>query len=213
MNQRKPNRPLWSWLALAILLCISALVVSTGTAFARYRTEKTKDITFSVRELEQAWLGKYCTITQENQTETEVFQPQETFSWETVDGVTQLELVVANGVSEDRYAKRDLEVRFRLLATLGVLNDMEPAEMHVTITEQGQSETIQAVPTSIVEGTALHHTYGDGWVYTIQNADGEVTRILPGDRFSDIKLTITMIGVTPQEAAQLKTLLLSRVTG
>lgn len=213
MNQRKPNRPLGHTLALAALLCICVLVVSTGTAFARYRTEKTKDITFSVRELEQAWFGKYCTITQEDQTETEVFQHQENFSWETVDGASQLELVVANGMSEDRYAKRDLEVRIRILATLGVLNDMEPAEISLTITEQGQSETIQAVSTAIVEGTALHHTYGDGWIYTIQNADGEVTRTLPGDRFSEIGLTITIKGVTPQEAAQVQPLLLSRVTG
>ena len=218
MNQRKPNRSLWYTLGLGVLLCIAALVVSTGTTFARYRTEESKDLTFAVRELEQARIGVFRKITEEEATEarpvgTEVFQPMETLDLETVNGIQRLQFVIANGEAKDTFSQSDLEVQLRLLATLTFWNGMEPAEIKLTITQSGETETMQAVPTPIVEGTALYYTHGGGWVYTLQDTEGEITWTLPGGDFSYIDVTVTLENVTAQQEGKLSPQITSRVAG
>lgn len=213
MNQRKPNSSLRYSLGLSIVLCIAALVISMGTSFARYRTEKNGDLTFAVREGTSVYVGTIQTDTIQG---TEVFQPQDELYWEYVDGSAQLNMVIANGPSMSQYAIRDMEVQFRFVGTLAFWQGMEPARMYVTIPSEKDpnvTETLQAVATPIAEGTALHYEYGDGVLYTIQDANGEIARILPGGKFSGIEVTITMENLTTEDAAQLSSLITSRVVG
>lgn len=213
MNQRKPNSSLRYSLGLAIVLCTAALVISMGTTFARYRTEKNAELTFAVREEASVWVG---TIQTDTVAGTEVFQPQDELYWEYADNAARLNMVIANGTSESLYAGRDLEVQFRFVGTLAFWQGMEPAKMYVTIPSEKDPnvmETLQAVATPIVEGTALHYKYGDGLLYTIQDANGEIARILPGGKLSCIEVTITMENLTTEDAAQLSPLITSRVVG
>ena len=211
MNQRKPNSSAWYSLGLGVLLCTAFLVISTGTAFARYRTERTKTVAFAVREIDRIVLGNWHTITEEEATDsltagTKVLQEQTMLPLENVDGTYRLTIVVGNGTSDADHSERDQRVQLRLVGPLGMLTDMEPAEMKLTMPSKEDpavTETVQAFPIRIEDGTALDYTYGDGWVYTFQTEEGELTWDLPGDQFSYIELTITMGGISSVDAAAL----------
>lgn len=210
MNQWKPNKRQWYALGLVVLLCMAFLVVSTGTSFARYRTEKQKDITFEVREPEQLCLGTFQTITQEDGTVVaeNVFTPTEILAWETTGDTSQLTFTVANGVSEEAFSKKDQKIRVSLIGTLGLWTGTETVELYLNVpseTEPEKTEKLQTMVTPITEGTVLYHTYGPGWIYSFQNSDEEeLSWILPGGAFSYVTLTVTMEGATPQEAASLQ---------
>lgn len=178
MNQRKPNRIVWYSLALALLLCTAFLVTSTGTAFARYRTERSAKVTFEVREPEQICLG---TLALDGTFRTSL--P----AWTTGDDVPTLTLAVANGTSADECSQRDQIFSLRLVGTLG----METAPMYLTL--PGEETQITATITPITEGTALYHTHGGGWIYTFLDEEGEeLSWTLPGGELSHVSLTVTM---------------------
>lgn len=218
MNQRNKKHSLWYSLGLGVLLCIAVLVVSTGTAYARYRTERTKTVKFAVREREQIVLGtELHTVTSEEATDelpegTVVLEAQENLVWEDVDGTSRLTVVIGNGTSKYQYSQRDQQVQVRLLGTLGVWDGEKPVEMKLTVEQAENTEELLAVSSSLEEGTALHYTFGDGWVYTFQSEEGELRWELPGGGFNTIRLSITMEGVTPNEAAALQFLVTAEVT-
>jgi len=219
MNQWKPNTSLWYSLGLGVLLCIAVLVVSTGTAYARYRTERTETVTFAVREPEQICLGTIHTVSREEATEdlpagTEVFTPTQQLQWETVEGVTQLNLAIANGISDTDFSRGDQKVRLQLLGTLGLWTGAETVKISLAYPpEAEETETLQAMVTPIVEGSVLYHTHGPGWIYSFQNTEGELSWTLPGGEFSYINLTVIMEGATLQEAATLQPRVTAEVIG
>lgn len=212
MNQKKTNSVLWYFLGLAVLLCIAALAASTGTAFARYRTERSADITFEVRALPQASIGIWQTGSQEEeiaaqQAETKQFQSMQFLEWETVDGGARLNLTIANGVSDTVFAQEDMKVTLRLLGTLGLWTGEEAAKLNLYFPSQdesGETEMMQAAVSPIVEGTPLYHTHGPGWIYTFQETDGELSWTLPGGQFSYVDLMITVEGAVLMESAALQ---------
>ena len=209
MNQRNKKHSLWYSLGLGVLLCIAALVVSTGTTYARYRTERTGTVKFAVQEPEQILLGTLHTITDAEATEelpkgTVVLQKQDTLYWENVDGTRRLTPVIGNGSSEYQYSQRDQQVQLRLLGSLGLSTGEGPVKMYLEIPSEEDPETtesLQAVAVPIEPGTALYYTFGSGWVYTFQGTEGELYWTLPGGAFNTIQLTITMEGVPSQEEA------------
>lgn len=213
MNQRKPNKSLWYSLGLAVLLCAAFLVVATGTTLARYRTEREAEITFEVRAPAQICLGTVRTITAEEATEdlkadTEVFDPTVEPAWETVEDVPQITFAVANGTSTTDFSNRDQKLQLRLIGTLGVWTGTQPASMHLLLPAEDGSDTvnkIQATVTPIAEGTVLHQTHGDGWIYTFQDAnEEELSWTLPGGELSYISLTVTMEGAVLSDPSLLQ---------
>ena len=106
MNQRKPNRIVWYSLVLILVLCAGFAAVSTGTAFARYRSELRGDVTFEVREPEYVCLG----IPGEKNT----FQTEEP-QWIREGGVAQMTFAVANGTSDADCSRQDQKVYVRFL--------------------------------------------------------------------------------------------------
>ena len=219
MNQRNKKHSQWYSLGLGVLLCIAVLAASTGTAYARYRSERTETVEFAVREQEpdQIVLGtELHTLTSAEATEelpagTVVLQAQEP-QWETVNGVSRLSLVIGNGTSEYQYSQQDQQVQVRLLGTLGVWDGEKPAEMYLTIEETENTEKMLAAAIRIEKGTALYNTFGDGWVFTFRGEEGELSWELPGGKFSTIKLTITTEGGAFETAAGLWPQVTAKVT-
>lgn len=195
MNQRKTNNSPWYSLGLAVLLCVAFLVVATGTTLARYRAEREKGITFAVREPEQICMGTTRAISAEEGTEVlpagkEVFDPDGVPQWETVEGVTQLSLAVANGISETEFSEKDQKIRLRLIGTLGLWTETETASIYL-LSEDGSGTKIKATVTPITKGTALYNTHGEGWIYTFQDAEGEeLSWTLAGGELSYISMTV-----------------------
>lgn len=222
MSQRKPNRKAWYSLALSVLLCVGILVLATGTAFARYRAERREDIGFRVRVPDQVHFGTVSTVPEETEPEdetqatdpaeptgeteppvmVEVFTPSEQLKWETEDGVTRLEFAVANGVSEDDYSARDQAVRLRVIGSLGIWNGTKTPTLSLVLPpEEGSEEEVVVTATvaPFAEGTALKMTYGDGWLYTFLDEQGEeLFWELPGGELSFITMTIVIEGEVPE---------------
>lgn len=207
MNQWKPNKRLWYAAILTVLLGMAFLVTSTGTAYARYRTEYKEQISFEVREHELISLGTMQMQTQEDGTAKEVFVPTDSLSWETTGDYSQMTFVVANGISETEFSRRDQQINVRILGTLGLWTGTEAVRLylHMPSEEEGTVEKLQAKVTAIEDGTALSYTHGPGWLYSFQNSDTEeLSWTLPGGKFSYITLTISKDASTAQETATLQ---------
>lgn len=188
MNDRKPRKALYL-LCLAGLLCVGLLAVCVGTAYARYRDERQVGVTFQVREPETVRLGTVL---------DGVFTPADTLQWAVSDGAAKLEFTVANGESAESYSARDQVAQLTMIGTLGILQDGKTPELSVTYLvqegEQTQEKTAVGKATPIVEGTALYHSYGAGWVYrfyeTVGDEERELTWELPGGQLSWVTLTV-----------------------
>lgn len=213
MNRRKPNITLWYSLGLAVLLCVAFLVVATGTTLARYRAEREAEITFEVREPEQICLGTVRTVTEEEATEdlkagTEVFDASTAPVWENVENVPQITFAVANGTSATDYSQRDQKLQLRLIGTLGFWTGEGTANMYLLLPAEDGTDTvnkIQATVTPIPEGTVLHQTNGDGWIYTFQDVNKEeLSWTLSGGELSYISLTVTMEGAVLSDPSLLQ---------
>lgn len=216
-------------LGLALVLCIGALVISVGTAYARYRDERQVKLEFQVREPERVLLG---TMVVEEEDGGETFQPldtanNETLVWE-IDpdtGIYTLQFAVANGEAETSYSTRDQAIRLNVIASLGIAQEPATAEEEgntenqetteaqtlseeenlpkVTVTfvpqrGSGEEREVQARAAQIVKGTALYHTFGEGWLFsfyeTVGDEERELTWELSGGKLSHIVLTVEMEG-------------------
>jgi len=187
MNQRKPNRIVWYSLGLVLLLCSAALVLSTGTAFARYRSELEKGVTFEVREMEQIHLGS----TTNDEAGNLVFSTASP-KWIKGQENVQMDLAVANGTApqEHEYSQRDQQICLQLIGSVGLWDGEDAAKIVLT---QKDGQTFQATATPITKDTALYHTHGAGWIYTFQDAEGEeLSWTLHGGELSFVCLTITV---------------------
>ena len=209
MNRRKQNKRL---LGLAVLLYGSVLVVSLGSAMARYRTSINNTVTFEVRSPAQICLGieKTFSTEVENDGETQTvitksFVPEGELIWSDPDGdgKDQLELAIANGVSDEDFSKRKQQINLRLISSLGAVIPSK-AEMPITATDlylRIPSETevsgfveYKASADTIVEGTSLYNDYGEGWVYTFSIEEEELSWVLYGGKLDYITMTLVMDG-------------------
>ena len=227
MNQRKPNRSLWYSLGLASLLCIAFLVTATGPALARYRSEREVQLTYEVRPPERIALGTLRPATADEATEDRkegdlIFDASILPEWETVDGGMQMDLVVANGVSDTVYSARDQKLTVRLVGTVGLpapnqtqtsedpeaAAETQTAENPFTVTlvlppesAGGTPTKLQAVQTPIIPGTPLYTTVGEGWIFTFVNEEGvEPFWMLPGGKWNWVTITLTMQGEAAEAA-------------
>lgn len=214
MNQRKPNIKAWYSLVLVMLLCIGLLAAATGTTLARYRAEREAEITFRVRPPEQIQLGT-VEVTEEGDppVSTEYFEAATRLKWVTENNVTQLSFAVANGSDEKTYSTRDQKVLIRMVGSVG-LGSTPPTLILTLPPEEGETEakTVTGTATALVEGTALHYTYGEGWLYTFLDTDGEeLFWELPGGELSYIGLTVTIDGTVPDDPSLLQPYVVAQV--
>ena len=99
-----------------------------------------------------------------------------------------MELVVANGSSEEYFYAADQQFHLYLLGSLGLGTETEfpNIELRVPSEEDPESyEVFQATINRIEEGTTLYHSVGSGWVIRFQNENGqEPSWILKGGSLS-----------------------------
>lgn len=181
MGQRKPNRKNWYSLGLAALLCTALLVITTGTTFARYRAEKERGIYFKERVPDKIHIGTVSVIPAEGEateepdatpSTEEVFIANNRLIWKTENQITKLDFAVANGISTSDYSARDQKVRLRMIGNLGNWTGTQPPMLYLSEGDN-QKAPIAATIQPIEEGSAIHLMYGDGWVYTFLNEEGE----------------------------------------
>lgn len=182
---RQKNSLLRHLLCLALLLCMAALVIATGTTYARYRTDAEAEILFEVKTPSQIVIGTVLTDAEGN----EEFYPNGIQGWKTEGNTATLEIAVSNGSSGN--SVKDQEIRFRLIGGLGFSVGEGTAEVTLKITEDGSEKIFYAEAEKILENTALHFEHGDGWVFTFFDENGkEFSRILEGGKSSYIKMSI-----------------------
>lgn len=182
---RQKNSLLRHLLCLALLLCMAALVIATGTTYARYRTDAEAEILFEVKTPSQIVIGTVSTDAEGN----EEFDPSGIPGWKTEGNTATLEIAVSNGSSGNGI--KDQEIRFRLIGGLGLSVGEGTAEVTLKITEDGSEKIFYAEAKKILENTALHFEHGDGWVFTFFEENGkEFSRILEGGKTSYIKMSI-----------------------
>lgn len=215
MKQSKPNRMRWYCLGLTALLSIAFLVAATGTTLARYRAQREEEIQISVRQPEQIHLGTVNILTDEEPATgedapevTEQFVATTDLTWETQEGVAQLKFAVANGTTQTDYSARTQQFQLRMIGTLGIWTESQIPILKLTLfpEEGGEQEvTFTATATPIPAGAALHRVYGDGWIYTFLDENGEeVCWQLPGGSLSYLSMTVTAEGELPQTLSLLQ---------
>lgn len=211
MKQLKPNKKAYYLLGLMLFLCIGLCVLSVGTTFARFRDEREQGVLFQVREPERILLGTV---------KDEVFTQADNLEWVIEDGVAQLTFAVANGVSGESYSTRDQLVRLCMVGSLGIAKDGVIPELSVTfVPQRGNSEerTVIAKASPIVEGTALYHSFGSGWLYsfyeTTVEGERELTWELSGGKLSYIVLTVKTDSTISDHAKLLQPLVSAEAIG
>jgi len=225
MDQRKPNMIRWYSLGLAGLLCVSLLVIMTGTTFARYRDEKKRDIYFTPGVPDQIHIGTVSVVTKENDTEEnpneatvvtgEALSPESHLNWERKEDQVQLEFSVGNGLSDLNCSANDQVIRLRMIGSLGLWSGTQVPTLYLELppeVEDGQGIRVAATVRPIVKESALHFEYGDGWVFTFLDEYGEELQWeLAGEELSYVNFTITIDGEITENLTLLQPYVISEV--
>ena len=192
MKTPKKNSTLWYSLGLVLLLCITVPVLATGTAFARYKSDAETETVFAVKEKPVIYTG---TVREDSDGEKS-FEQTDELVWENDGETATLTLAVANGPEEGKsWYKSDQRIRIRIFASLGLWAEKETAEVKIVLpAEEGSEEgrTVQAAAERIKSGTYLHRIYGEGWILTFPDKNGEeIFWDIDGERFSYVTITVT----------------------
>lgn len=243
MNHRKQNLFMWYMMGLTMLLLAVFFILSSVTAFARYRSEVQKDIQYSVRVPDQICLGTIEMLPEDAVQETnpeeesqdgtggeteatdstegsdpadethplkETFVPSDGISWEMENGVARLKFAVANGNAQDSYSERNQVFVVRLLGSLGVFNGTEIAKVQLVRSSSEnpeESELLEATVTQINKETPLYTAFGEGWIFTFLDEQGEelLWRLNGGAfHFTEVTITIENSGMVDPSLLQLQ---------
>lgn len=200
MNQRKLNSSRWYALGLAVVLAAGCMLLSVGTAFARYRLDSERLIPFVSRIPVQVALGILD--------EGGVFDPAGEIAW-TEEVLTEgegdeartrdvyrLTFAISNYQDLVAYDSEDMLVRVRLLGSLDAYSGTSGGTVVLTdgtLLEDGTERQVTATVTPIGEDTALYYAFGKGWVFQFLDEYGrELTWQLEGGKLSCRQLRITL---------------------
>lgn len=199
MNRRKQNISRWYILGLALVLAAGCMLLSVGTAFARYRMDSEEQIHFMPKTFAEVALGVM---------EEDGFNQYGTFGWreeqltETVGGVSQvrkvyrLDFTMANYLEQEGYDDEDMLARVRLVGSLDAWKGSEFGTvvlMDGTLLEDGTPRQVTAAVAPIREDTRLYHTFGMGWEFRFLDQEGqELTWKLEGGTLSCVQVQIIM---------------------
>ena len=207
MNRRKLNISSWYSLGLAVVLMVTCLLLSAGATFARYRSEVGKSIIFKVRQPVTVCLGsvEYG----EGHPEEGRFIRTDEGNWTQDDNDNlHLKFAIANGETELSFEQLDQEVGVRLIGTLGIQSEADDISVMLTFPkadEPEEFETVEAKVVRIAAGSAMHATFGDGWVFCFTDKKGEeLTWTLEGGKLSWTEMELIMEGATPIDTSFLQ---------
>ncbi len=170
-------------LLAVVILLLTAVILSLGLTYARYRTEIVGDLAFSAKPVEQPVLsGQSWNTTQD----ADVL----TFSLEKSAENVRLYLAVSEGV---------------------VISDAVTVSLTLPAAEDGGEETVvQAAAQEIEEGSALHTLFGAGHVFRfVDEVSGQE---LLQDLQADTAYVLTVTGLdTAVEHTSLLRLFIERM--
>lgn len=209
MEQRKLNISLWCMLGIAVVLMVGLLIGSVGTSFARYRAEREETIAFQARAMESIYLGRMEypeedsvdgetdeTVETTEQEKEPVFVADAQNYWVTVDDQTTLDFAVSNGISEEEFAQEDMQVHIRLIGSLGIWDGEDTVELTLLVPNEDDPEKMDEITAEAVRigpESPLYTAFGDGWVFSFPDEDGEeLALVLEGGKQSVIELKLEM---------------------
>ena len=190
MNRKNKNIFRWSALGLSVLLMTTALLLATGTAWARYRAEIDMLLNFKAKKPVTVSVGQI-------DSETSEFTIPGELAWEMTEGQQKLRFAVANCEKADEFPKEDQRFQVRLVGGLGIWTGEAPAAITLTIhadTADGEPTVVEAQPVRIQEETLMYNTFGDGWIFCFLDEDGEeLSWTLEGREFSCRQMDLTIV--------------------
>lgn len=173
-----------------LMICVGLLAASVGITYARYQREYQEGVVFTTRDSDAVCMG----IMQEEQ-----FVRVSQLEWRAEDGYSMLNFAIANGTSETDYSDTDQRVTLCMVGSLGLLKDGELPVVSVFYkTQEGSYQNILAEASPIEKGTALYHTYGEGWLYRFYDPFSEDKKEMSwefsGGAFSCLAMTVKAEG-------------------
>lgn len=224
MERRKVNKSPLIRLGLIAVLMLGCLVTAIGPAQARYKVSDRATAELGIRPLEQIYLGQMVKASADS--EEEVFDETRKGVWQMVDGRVQLEFVVANGVIEQRkdpktgemysaevFAQEDQRALIQLVGDLSVWDGKQKFSVELIApsrVKRGETEVYTAVPQRIDPDSPLYKTFGDGWIFTFVDKDGqELTWLLEGGKLSAVEYVVVLDGISTDQVGHL----MLKVTG
>ena len=122
--------------------------------------------------------------------------PELSKEWIPTNNGVKLDFGVTNG-DADHISQREQSYVIRLVTSLSV---EDPEKLSVILywwDAAGEIHWATGVPVPIQEGSMLHASHGDGWVYQFRTERGEVGFSLPGGQLAYANHTIAVTGEVP----------------
>lgn len=189
--------------ALAAVLLLGCVILMAGTTFARYQMSgDPENLTYKAKKNARVYLWSDYRNESEN-------------TWSVVDSSTgslRMDFYVTNGESEYSYSAEDQNITVRLVASLGIRDKNDLAQVALVV-DGKEDAPYYAVAQQIEYGTPLYAEFGDGYLYTIRDADGkEVAWPLQGGQISLIPMEFYVRGVPENQSSLLQVQVFGDVT-
>jgi hypothetical protein len=140
-----------------------------------------------------------------------VFDQNSRARWETVGDVSRLIFAVANGrvvrtldpttmvlTSMEEFALEDQNVQIQVLGNLEIWDGKETFSLKLVAPSEEDPTNLEeytATARRIKPDTVLHRNFGDGWIFTFADEEGEpFSRTLKGGTFSVLELQLVLQG-------------------
>lgn len=174
---------------IPLCLCI-CIVLGVGVAYARYQWEfPRKSYVFTPQLPDNIYMCGSVPGDWLDHGEL----PELSKTWIPTNNGVKLDFGVTNGDAE-HISQREQSYVIRVAASLSIA---DPAKLTVTLywwDEAGEIHWATGVPTAIAEGSVLHASHGDGWVYQFRTERGEVGFSLAGGQLDYANHTIAITG-------------------
>lgn len=181
----KNHRMLWNKLGLSVVLVFVGMLLITGVAWGRFRSEIQGDQKYTPRTPSQVYLWGEKT--------------QDGFAslpdtWKVDGGSYEVPFAVTNGIygaegQEDLFAQKDMDIFLRVAVTEGI-GKAENFSVQLRMKDE-EGTFYQAIAQKIEENSPLYSTFGDGWVYVLRNNEGQEPQFtLPGGEVSCLEATL-----------------------
>ncbi len=172
----RKDKTQWNKLGLSMVLLFVGLLLFVGVTWSRYRTQLQADLQYTPHAPSQIFLWGERTAEGEFSTLPD--------TWRVDGGTYEVPFAVTNGIAgkngqSDLFAREDMGISIRIAVTEGI---KDPGNFSVQLRLNDANGTFyQGVAEKIPETSPLYSTFGDGWVYSFRNTDGEEPRwILEG---------------------------------
>ena len=188
MERRKSNTLSRYHLCLAAMLFAACMLLVVGSTLARYKTDITQSAAYAVKDAAAVRLWSL--------TDAGDLSANAAVWTDTEDGVKSLAFGISNG-TKNNYASETQRVCIRLCASVGIGYDENIlVELYAPDPDTGETAVYTASAKQIQPYSPLYNTFGEGWVFRFQNADGEEPSwTLAGNCFSAMTAEIMISGI------------------